>query len=212
MAHQQMPPKPIKDFVPDIPNDLELIIHGMLAKKPNKRPQTPSAVAELLKPFAKRRVPPFDLQMLKHSRESLAPLLGRSPDFETINIGSQLAGVTSQVRSNDSSSVSRIPGGSGNSDASQSSSRRSSQSGAVSTSITAKASGSTIAEMPIAIPEPEVIPELAKVEPPAAPTNALVLRQPSEVTRKPVPTVAGMTVRSTETIEVELSIVAVRYC
>lgn len=30
--------------------------------------------------------------------------------------------------------------------------------------------------------------------------------------RKPVPTVAGMTVRSTETIEVELTIVSVRYC
>ncbi len=193
MAHQQMPPKPIQDFVPEIPNDLALIIHGMLAKKQNERPQTPSAVAELLKPFAKRRSPPFDLQLLKHSRESLAPLLGRSPDLETINIGGQLAGETSQARSNDGSSASRIPGGSGNSDASQSSSRRSGQSGAGSTSIAAKTSGSTIAEMPIAKPKPEVIPELAKMECPAAPTNTLDLRQPSEVTCKPVPTVIDST-------------------
>ncbi len=43
--------------------------------------------------------------------------------------------------------------------------------------------------------------------------RALLSKKTGDTTtfRKPAPTIAGMTVRSTETIEVELSIVAVRY-
>lgn len=193
VAHQQSTPKPIKEFVPDIPQNLALIIQGMLAKKRTERPQTPAAVAELLKPFAKRRSPPYDLKLIKHSRESLAPLLGRSPDLETINISGQSAGVTSPVRGNGGSSASRISGGSGSgkSDVLQANTRRPGQINLKSTQITARGSGSTVSQMPIAKPD-----TVAAV----APVNALVLRQPSAVRNRPAPSViTGMPARLSPT-------------
>ncbi len=52
MMHVQQPPEPILRFCPDLPPELSVIVHRMLAKKAEERFQTPGAAAEALKPFA----------------------------------------------------------------------------------------------------------------------------------------------------------------
>lgn len=136
LKHQQTPPQPIRELVPDMPAELARVIHQMLEKKPEARPQTPSEVAEALKPFAQRKTPPYDLSAIKHPRESLAPLLGRSPELSEISIRGQLSGLHSPVRGG-SSTASKTSGSSSGSQSNASSSNATTQ-------VTAKGTASTM--------------------------------------------------------------------
>ena len=51
LKHQNTPPQPIGELVKDIPEELAKLIHRMLAKKREDRPQTPAEVAEDLRLF-----------------------------------------------------------------------------------------------------------------------------------------------------------------
>ncbi len=168
LKHQQTPPQPIRELVPDMPEELARVIHQMLEKKPEVRPQTPTEVAELLKPFAQRKSPPYDLTAIKHPRESLAPLLGRSPELSEINIRGQLSGIHSPVRGG-SNSTSKVSEGS-QSNASSSN---------AATQVTAKGTASTMTGL--------ARPQTGSGTEPAVPAQATVSagttvkRQPSAV-------------------------------
>ena len=53
MAHQGKEPTPISQFREDVPNQVVLILRRMMAKEPDRRFQTPAAVALALLPFAR---------------------------------------------------------------------------------------------------------------------------------------------------------------
>jgi hypothetical protein len=54
LAHLHAPPAPIVDLRPDVPADLAIVLHRLLAKSRDDRFATPAEVAEALKPFAAR--------------------------------------------------------------------------------------------------------------------------------------------------------------
>ncbi len=71
MQHQQAEPEPIEHMRPDAPPGVRTILGRMLAKKPEKRFQTPAAVALALLPFVRA-----DQHIYSLSREQLAQLRG----------------------------------------------------------------------------------------------------------------------------------------
>jgi HlyD family secretion protein len=50
-AHVKEPPPPLRDFVPELPEELAKLVERMLAKNPADRPATPRDVAAALEPF-----------------------------------------------------------------------------------------------------------------------------------------------------------------
>ncbi|MBM4071213.1 MAG: DUF1501 domain-containing protein [Planctomycetes bacterium] len=52
LAHLDQAPKPIREIREDVPEALAAVLHKMLAKKPDDRFATPSAVAKALEPFS----------------------------------------------------------------------------------------------------------------------------------------------------------------
>jgi WD40 repeat protein/serine/threonine protein kinase len=52
LKHQQVPPPPVQELRPDLPDGLADVVHKMLAKNQDERYQTPAAVAEALAPFS----------------------------------------------------------------------------------------------------------------------------------------------------------------
>ncbi len=82
LMHQTADPRPIHQHRHDLPTPLSDIIHTMLEKKPDDRFQTPGIVAEALKPFAERVVPPYPLAVIEQRRHRLASVMGRSPQRE----------------------------------------------------------------------------------------------------------------------------------
>ncbi|MCS7158839.1 MAG: serine/threonine-protein kinase, partial [Gemmatales bacterium] len=58
--HQTKIPNPISDIRPDVPREVVQLLHAMLAKKPQDRPQTPEDVARALEPLVdlRRLLPP----------------------------------------------------------------------------------------------------------------------------------------------------------
>src|SRR5262249_20720400 len=50
--HQMKKPKSVREFRPEIPEEIDAIIMKMIAKKPEERYQTPAEVAEVLRPWA----------------------------------------------------------------------------------------------------------------------------------------------------------------
>jgi eukaryotic-like serine/threonine-protein kinase len=51
MAHQLREPKPVRSLRPQVPQELATLIMRMMAKSPEKRPQTPGEVVEVLAPW-----------------------------------------------------------------------------------------------------------------------------------------------------------------
>ena len=51
LAHQLEQPTPIQTLRPEVPAALAELVGRMLAREPDQRPQTPSAVAQALSPF-----------------------------------------------------------------------------------------------------------------------------------------------------------------
>ena len=79
LMHQTVDPRPIHQHRHDLPTPLADIIHTMLEKRPADRFQTPGVVAEALKPWAERALPPYPLDVIERRRRRLASVLGRSP-------------------------------------------------------------------------------------------------------------------------------------
>ncbi len=187
LKHQNTPPQPIGELVKDIPEELAKLIHRMLAKKREDRPQTPAEVAEALKPFAQRQTPPFDLKVLKNTRESLAPLLGRSPDFAQINVRGQMAGIVSPIRGDSGERTSGASGTSrSGSSASQTSASRSP------TMVSAKGAASIVNSRVQPKSNSNAAPQPVAAEAAAtAAGNGLIRRQPSGVASKGAPSMVG---------------------
>ena len=191
LKHQQTPPQPIRELVPDMPEELARVIHQMLEKKREARPQTPAEVAEALKPFAQRKTPPYDLSAIKHPRESLAPLLGRSPELSEINIRGQLSGINSPVRGG-SNSASKVSEGSQSNGSSSN----------AATQVTAKGTASTMTGL--ARPQTgsgtqPAVPALATV-PAAASASTTPKRQPSAIDSRSPSRVKQKSLQSTTLI------------
>ena len=58
ILHMTQPPEPIGRYCPDLPPDLSVVVHRMLAKKPEERFQTPGEVATALQPWAQLAAAP----------------------------------------------------------------------------------------------------------------------------------------------------------
>ena len=71
IQHQQAEPEPIASLRKDVPSGVRAILGRMLAKKPEKRFQTPAAIALALLPFVRA-----DQHIYSLSREQLAQLRG----------------------------------------------------------------------------------------------------------------------------------------
>ena len=85
LLNQMEAPTPIKQHVPNLPDEVAAIIHKMLAKKPEDRFQTCEEVVEALTPYASRVVPPYAPSAVKFRINELDEFLGRSPDASQIN-------------------------------------------------------------------------------------------------------------------------------
>ena len=79
LMHQSADPRPIHQHRRDLPTPLADIIHTMLEKKPDDRFQTPGIVAETLKRWAERAVPPYPIAVIERTRQRWSGVLGRSP-------------------------------------------------------------------------------------------------------------------------------------
>jgi serine/threonine protein kinase len=93
LLHQTTQPRPIRQHRHDLPTPISDIIHTMLEKRPEDRFQTPGVLAEALKPWAERTVPPFPSYAVKYRRASLERTLGRSPAVSRIDVTAQLRGL-----------------------------------------------------------------------------------------------------------------------
>ena len=98
LMHQTAHPRPIHQHRHDLPTPIADIIHTMMEKRPEDRFQTPGIVAEALKPWAERTVPPFPLDAIECQRHRLLSVLGRAPKLSAIEVGQQLRGLASEGR------------------------------------------------------------------------------------------------------------------
>ncbi len=78
LMHQTAEPRPIHQHRHDLPTPLADIIHTMLEKRPEDRFQTPGVVAEALKPWAERTLPPYPLDVIERRRERRNSVLSRA--------------------------------------------------------------------------------------------------------------------------------------
>ncbi len=79
-AHRTLPPKNIRQHLPDLPEKLAHIVHRMLAKNPKKRFQSAIEVADALEPFAVQRALNFDFRQIVtlRARQAKAKRVGRA--------------------------------------------------------------------------------------------------------------------------------------
>lgn len=89
LMHQSAAPRPIHQFRHDLPTPLSDIVHTMLEKKPEDRFQTPGIVAEALKPWSERTVPPFPMTIMERSRQRYHLVLGRAPESTSLTVREQ---------------------------------------------------------------------------------------------------------------------------
>ncbi len=85
-AHSEQVPRPLTEIRPDVPTNLERIVHRMMAKDRSLRFQRPSDVAEALVPFANSKAANVefpDLHLLKEVNAH--PVDALSGDTETEN-------------------------------------------------------------------------------------------------------------------------------
>ncbi|MGF1577900.1 MAG: serine/threonine protein kinase [Gemmataceae bacterium] len=71
LAHQTLEPQPIRELVPEVPRKLQAIVQKMMAKDPDERFQTPGEVSRAVRAFAKSANPPYDLSLVKHTRNTI---------------------------------------------------------------------------------------------------------------------------------------------
>lgn len=80
MWQQLREPTPITEFCPDLPAPLAAFVHQLLAKKPDRRPQSPHDVIRFLDPYTTQPIPPPNPEWLPaHPRRgtgsvSMAPV------------------------------------------------------------------------------------------------------------------------------------------
>lgn len=73
--HQTRTPKSIRDYLPDLPEDIQVVLEKMMAKSVADRYQTPGEVAQALEVYGKAAFPPPDDEVLPR----LSPLARRAP-------------------------------------------------------------------------------------------------------------------------------------
>jgi|GEM_PF-2968352 len=86
LMHQTTEPEPLAHLVNGIPAELAVVIHKMLAKKPEQRFQSAQEVAHALKPFAEPKSPPYELNAIKYRRATYEGFLGKCPDPSRITV------------------------------------------------------------------------------------------------------------------------------
>ena len=59
VMHLNQPPEPVARYNPSLPPELSVLVHRMLAKRPEERIQTPGAVASALQPWARLSTAPL---------------------------------------------------------------------------------------------------------------------------------------------------------
>src|SRR5207302_1784040 len=57
LRHQQARPTPLRELCPELPDGLAPVVEKMMAKRPERRHQTPAEVASALAPFATGSLP-----------------------------------------------------------------------------------------------------------------------------------------------------------
>jgi serine/threonine protein kinase len=82
---QTTEPPHITTHVPKLPKEMADIIHAMLDKKPENRPASMEEVEKLLTPYAQKKVPPYDISVVKYTHKSLSSFLGRSPNSDSLS-------------------------------------------------------------------------------------------------------------------------------
>jgi serine/threonine protein kinase len=101
MIRQQLvPPRPIRDIRPDVPEELAAVLGRMMAKEPAARYQTPAEVAEALVPWTQTPIPP-------PSREEMPELVSLGRDVKEAGSGSGLPVFLYQSASSPTSSPAR---------------------------------------------------------------------------------------------------------
>ena len=71
-CHRKKLPRPVTDFVKDVPPELIAVLTQMMAKNPDKRYQTASRVAIELSRFAQETIVEFDFEQVLNSRSEWA--------------------------------------------------------------------------------------------------------------------------------------------
>jgi hypothetical protein len=82
LMHQMDDPAPLREERPDVPSDVEDILHRLMAKRPEQRFQTAAELAEALEPFC-REDP--DLLAVKPRDPVLAEVGNEAPTISTIS-------------------------------------------------------------------------------------------------------------------------------
>jgi serine/threonine protein kinase len=88
IAHQTKDLQPVQETTPDIPKRFADIVHKLMAKKPEDRYQTPAELVHALKSFAQvaaRPTPPYDLSLVRFSRETVDKYLRFGVDAPPAN-------------------------------------------------------------------------------------------------------------------------------
>ncbi|MCA9080858.1 MAG: protein kinase [Planctomycetaceae bacterium] len=86
LLHQTTDPRPIRELVPKLPEELAAVVHKMLAKQRDDRHQTAAEVVAALQPFAQPQQPAYDPKLLKVRRATFEPYMGNAPAPGDISI------------------------------------------------------------------------------------------------------------------------------
>ena len=90
LLHQQGDIVPVQSLNPDLPDEVADIIHRMLAKKPEDRPQEPIELTKYLETFSQPWKPSFDSKELTNVRKKMVNFLRRSPRNSTVRVAESL--------------------------------------------------------------------------------------------------------------------------
>jgi serine/threonine protein kinase len=104
--HQTRKPKPLREWRPDVPEELNAVLDKMMAKSPNDRYQRPGEVVEALAPLNQTPIPPPPLEEMPN----LCVAAGGAPAPETLTGGSSLVSSAPTALRKPASSVTRTEG------------------------------------------------------------------------------------------------------
>ncbi len=82
-AHWNLEPRPIRELVPKVPEELARIVHQMLAKSPDQRFRAAQEIADALQPFAKPKKIHFEFQQILNRRFLIAQLRQKQFDEQS---------------------------------------------------------------------------------------------------------------------------------
>lgn len=105
LFHQTKEPDSLATLRPELPAELVAIVNRMLAKQPEDRIQTAVELADAVRPFAARVVPPFDVDGIGFRRDLMDRFLRHSPSSAGMSVsGSSSApsSLSQQVGSSES--------------------------------------------------------------------------------------------------------------